>query len=59
VRLASRAFLPLNRQRETESAYNLLSHSKADDRVGKLIDIAANSQSGRVAEMPLSTGRVG
>jgi len=37
----------------------LISYSKADDRVGKLIDATANSQSGRIAEMPLSTGRVG
>ena len=59
VRLASRAFLPLNRQAEAESPYNLISYSKADDRVGKLIDATANSQSGRIAEMPLSTGRVG
>jgi hypothetical protein len=56
---ASRAFLPLNRQGEAESPYNLISHSKADDRVGKLIDATANSQSGRIAEMPLSTGRLG
>jgi hypothetical protein len=59
VRLAFRAFLPLNRQGEAESVHNLISHSKADDRVGKWIDSTANSQSGRIAEMPLSTGRVG
>ena len=52
-------FLPLNRQGEAESPYNLISYSKADDRVGKLIDATANSQSGRIAEMPLSNGRLG
>jgi hypothetical protein len=51
--------LPLNRQGEAESPYSLISHSKADDRVGKWIDSTANSQSGRITEMLLSTGRVG
>jgi len=45
--------------RARQSPYNLISHSKADDRVGKLIDATAYSQSGRIAEMPLSTGRSG
>jgi hypothetical protein len=61
VRLASRAFLPLNRQGEAESPYSLISQSKADDRVGKWIDSTANSQSGRIAfiDWPGGVSRMG
>ena len=58
VRLASCAFLPLNRRGEVRESLQFGDRPKADDRVGKSIDSTANSQSGGIAEMA-SSGRVG
>jgi len=58
VRLASCAFLSPNRRREVRESLQFGDHPKADDRVGKSIDLTANSQFGGIAEMASSV-RVG
>ena len=58
MRLASCAFLPLNRRGEVREFLQFGDHPKADDRDGKSIDLTANPQFGGIAEMASSV-RVG
>lgn len=48
----------LDRRGEVRESLQFGDHPKADDRVGKSIDLTANSQFGGIAEMA-SSGRVG